>query len=395
MSRALPWILLAHMLRVLCAGGVAQAQPYTFSVEGWGQSYRPATLGNVEARAHEYPWLTAEAQVWTGLHPAAEGGSGDVVVLAAHAREPTGHLEGRAGRFVLTTGAVRPVHLDGGSVSVRGDSGTALELFGGVPVLQRFASRSYDWLLGTRLSQRLASVGVLGASLVERRDRGVEVDQELGADAVIYPARNLDMSARFSYDLVSGGVSETHASASLGSVERRIELFTNLRNASLIIPATSLFSVLSDAVSVQAGVSGRYRVAPRLRVAGVAAYRGVGELHGVRLRLDAALWLDDAGASALEGSVTRDGVEGQRWSGVRGLLYRDLMEHVRLMAELELVRADESHGRGQLWPWGRLSGRYSFREHFQLSVGAEGSASPQFVQLFQALVRVAYVGGLP
>jgi hypothetical protein len=50
---------------------------------------------------------------------------------------------------------------------------------------------------------------------------------------------------------------------------------------------------------------------------------------------------------------------------------------------------------GGIWPWGRVSGRYSFLEHFSISVGAEGSASPQFVRLFQGLVRLAYAQGGP
>ena len=374
--------------------GRARAQPLTLTLEGWGQTYRPAALANVEARLHAYPWIRAEAQVWTGQVPRADGIAGDVVVLAAYVREPSGHLEARAGRFVLTTGAVRPIHVDGGSVRVQSDGGTALEVFGGVPVMPRFTRRAYDWMVGTRLSQRLSHWGAIGASYVERRDRGREVDEEIGADAVFRPARHVDLSGRMSYDLVSRGLSEVQGSASLGGVERRAELFGSLRNASLLLPATSLFSVLSDAVSVQAGASGRYRVAPRLRLGGLVAYRGVGSLAGVRARLDATLWLDDDGKSAVEGSLTRDGVEGQRWSGLRALAYRDVIENVRLMAEVELVRADRARNDSRLWPWGRLSGRYAFLEHWQLSVGAEGSASPEFVRLFQALFRVAYVGAV-
>lgn len=387
------WLLTCALGGVFSLGllPTASAQPLTLTLEGWGQTYRPAALANFEARAHEYPWLVAETQVWSGLSTQEDGVAGDVVVLAAHAREPSGHLEGRAGRFVLTTGAVRPVHIDGGLVRVQNDWGSALEVFGGVPVLPRFSARAYDWLVGARLSQRVWRAA-LGASYVHRRDRGVEVDEELGLDAVLYAVRNVDLSGRFSYDLVSRGMSELAATASIGPSERRVELFTSLRNASLILPATSLFSVLSDAVSVQAGASGRYRLAPRLRVGGLAAYRGSGELRGVRLRADATLWLDDEGKGAIDGAITRDGVEGARWTGLRLLIYRDLIEALRLMAELELVRAD-SDEKGRLWPWGRLSSRYAFLEHFQLSVGAEGSSSPQFVRLFQALVRVAYVGG--
>lgn len=371
----------------------ARAQTGTFGAEGWGQTYRPAGVLNMEGRARAYPWLRAETQVWTGQSAYDTSTSSDVVVLAAHLREPTGHLELRGGRFVLTTGAVRPIHIDGGYLRTQTDWGSALEAFSGVPVVPRFGARAFDWLVGGRLSQRVGAWGAVGVSYIEQRDHGSEASEQVGGDAVAYPLRDVSLSARASYDLVSHGLAELTASTSMGSVDRRAELFTSVRNASLILPATSLFSVLSDTNSVQAGTSGRWRVAPRLRLEGTGAYRGVGDHHGARLKLGGTLWLDDEGTSAIEGVLTQDGVRGQRWTGARTLLYRDLMQGVRLMAELELVLPDEGAYKGQVWPWGRLSGRYAWHESWQFSAGVEGSSSPQFTRLVQALLRVAYVVG--
>ncbi len=368
----------------------ALAQPLTLTLEGWGQTYQPAALVNLEATSKVYPWLRMETQIWTGQSPLPAGSPGDVVVLAAVVQDPTGHLQARAGRFVLTTGAVRPIHMDGGSVRLQTPSGFSAEAFSGSPVVPRFASRSYDWLVGGRLAQRFGRWGALGASYVEQRDRGRSADREVGADAVLYPMARTDLSGRFSYDLLSAGMSEVSVTGSMGSIDRRAELFTTLRNASLILPATSLFSVLSDAPSLQSGMSGRIRVAPRLRLEGLAAYRGLDGAHGARLKLAARLWLDDEGASAIEGAITRDGVTGQRWTGARVLAYRDVVQAIRLTAELELVAPDEPAMRGRLWPWGRLSSRYAVNDAWHLSAGVEGSSSPQFVRLFQALLRVAY-----
>ena len=69
---------------------------------------------------------------------------------------------------------------------------------------------------------------------------------------------------------------------------------------------------------------------------------------------------------------------------------RELFENLRLLGELELVVADHPVGKGNLWPWGRLSARYTVRERWLFAAGAEGSSSPQFSRLFQALVRVGY-----
>jgi hypothetical protein len=371
----------------------AEAQSLSSRAEAWGQTYRPAGLVNLESRAYAYPWVRAEAQVWAGATPSADGSGGDVVVLAAHVREPTGHAALRAGRFVLTTGAVRPVHLDGGHLRVQADMGAGLELFSGVPVVPRFGARPFDWLLGARASQRLSDVGTLGVSYVEQRDRGREVNEEIGADAVLLPVDWVSVSGRWAWDLVSQGMSEVQVSSAIGHVERRLEVFGSARNASRILPATSLFSVLSDSPSVQSGLSGRYRLFPRLRVEGLSAYRGHAGQHGARMKLSATLFLDDEGAGSLSGEVTRDGVGDSRWTGVRSMFVRELIHDLRLAAEVELVVPDDGAGQGGVWPWGRLSARYAFLEHFELSAGAEGSSTPQFQRLFQALFRLAYVGG--
>lgn len=370
--------------------GKVDAQSLRSSAEAWGQTYRPAGLVNLEAGSALYPWIRAETQVWTGVNPYDDDGTGDVVVLAAYLREPTGHLSLRAGRFVLATGAVRPVHIDGGHVHVLSDWGSALEVFSGVPVVPRFDARPYDWLVGGRVSQRLKGLGVLGFSYVEQRDRGREINEEVGADLALYLTRWLTLHSRGAYDVVSKGLSEAQLTASLGTIERRVEAFASVRNAARILPATSLFSVLSDANSVQAGMSGRLRVAPRLRLESLAAYRGQGDEHGVRLRLGGTLALSDEGESAVEGAVTRDGVGESQWTGLRAMLIRDVLTCLRLIGELELVIPDHGHENGKVWPWGRVSARYTLLEHWQLSLGAEGSSSPQFTRLFQALFRVAY-----
>jgi hypothetical protein len=372
------------------AASTAQAQQFGFAVDSWGQTYRPAGLVQVESRLKSYPWLNAEAQVWAGRSPLAEEGNGDVVALSLRARDPLGRGEGAAGRFVLTTGAVRPVHIDGGYLRGQTPRGFALEAFGGVPVTPRFQARAYDWLVGTRASQRLSRFGVIGASFVERRDQGRQIDQELGADLTLYLLHWLSAAGRASYDLVSRGLSEIQVTGSAGSSARRLEVFGSLRNASLILPATSLFSVLSNTPSAQGGVSGRMRVAPRLTLDALIAYRQAADAFGIRAQASGRLWLDDEAKSALEGTLTRDGVEGAQWTGLRALAYYELFTAFRLSGEMELVIADQARQGSRLWPWGRLSGRYLLRETWLFSAGVEGNSSPEFVKVVQALFRVGY-----
>ena len=93
--------------------------------------------------------MDVEGLVWAGTKP---GVTGDVLVLALHLREPHGYGDVRVGRFVVATGAIFPVQIDGAEVMTRMPWGSSLEAFGGAPVVPRFGARAYDWLAGARLA---------------------------------------------------------------------------------------------------------------------------------------------------------------------------------------------------------------------------------------------------
>ena len=119
---------------------------------------------------------------------------------------PTGTAKSRVGRFVLATGAILPVQIDGAEVIARAPWGSTLEAFGGAPVVPRFGARAYDWLVGRarRADRRLDTV-TLGVSYVQRREDGEISNEEVGADLAAAPARWLDLAANGAYDLTSPG----------------------------------------------------------------------------------------------------------------------------------------------------------------------------------------------
>ena len=161
------------------------------------------------------PWLDAEALVWTGAGAGEPSSTGDVLVLMLRLREPHGYAEMRAGRFVLATGAVRPVQIDGVDAIVRAPWGSTVETFGGLPVVPRFGARAYDWLVGGRVAQRIANTATLGVSFVQRERTEKSPNKELGADLGRAPARWLDLAAFGAYDVESPGIAEARASAPL------------------------------------------------------------------------------------------------------------------------------------------------------------------------------------
>ena len=155
-------------------------------------SSSPTGLVVLQGEDTARPWVSAEGLVWAG----GSSLTGDVLVLTVRVREPHRYVDVHAGRFVLATGAVHPVQIDGAHVVARAPWGSTVEAFGGAPVVPRFGPRPYDWLAGGRVAQTVAFVGTLGMSYVQRREDGEISDEEVGADVAAAPARWFDSKPR-------------------------------------------------------------------------------------------------------------------------------------------------------------------------------------------------------
>src|SRR6516225_2202987 len=91
----------------------ASADPIRLRADALAETEGSASpVGLVVLQGHDpmRPWLDAEALVWAGAKPSW---TGDVLVLMMRLHEPHGYAELRVGRFVLATGAVHPVQIDG------------------------------------------------------------------------------------------------------------------------------------------------------------------------------------------------------------------------------------------------------------------------------------------
>lgn len=327
-----------------------------------------------------------EGLVWTGAKPAW---TGDVLVLMVRLRDPAGHAEVRAGRFVLSTGAVRPVQIDGADVVARSPWGGTLEAFGGLPVVPRFGARAYDWLVGGRVAQTVVSKATLGVSFVERREAGEISGEELGADLAIAAARWLDVAASGVYDLVDPGVAEARASVAARAGGWRVEAFASQLSPGRLLPATSLFSVLGDLPSQTAGATLRWQAAPRLDLLASGAGQDVSGVLGASGWLRASLKLDDRGEGSLGAELRRVNLPGARWSGARAVIALPLGHGLRYSSEIEVVVADHPDGRGLAWPWGLSALSWRSRDAWEVAAAVEASASPVQRYEVDGLLRLA------
>jgi hypothetical protein len=349
-------------------------------------SSSPTGLVVLQGEDSMRPWISAEGLVWAGATPST---TGDVLVLTVRLREPHGYAEARAGRFVLATGAVHPVQIDGAQVIARAPWGSVVETFGGLPVVPRFASRSYDWLVGGRVAQTLPNIATLGVSYVQRREDGEISNEEVGIDLAAAPARWFDLAAFGAYDVTSPGLAEARASAAVRWTDWRFELFGSQMSPGRLLPATSLFSVLGDLASQTVGATARWRAAPRLDLLASGAGQDVAGGLGGNGWLRTTLRLDDRGSGSLGLEVRRVDVPGTQWTGVRGIAALPLGRRFRYSSEIEIVVPDHPDGHGTAWPWGLSALSWRSRTGWEVAGALEASATPQKRYEGDALLRLS------
>ena len=198
----------------------------------------------IEGSSRKYPYVDAEGLIWAGAGTPQFGlrdntFRAQALVLTLKLRDPKGISDTRLGRFILSTGAVRAVHVDGGHAILRAPSKTNVEIFGGVPVEGDIEGRRHDWIAGGRVSQGLGNRGVIGASYYNRYNAGQRSDEEVGADFALRAAHWLDMAAKFSWEIVNPGLAEVLASVSSQIKSRRFraEAFVTKRSPTRPAPA--------------------------------------------------------------------------------------------------------------------------------------------------------------
>jgi hypothetical protein len=377
-------VLMAASLR---AGG-AEAQIYRLRADAYYAAADPAVgLVVLTSEARAPSWLDAESVVWIGA-----GGqrNGDVLIASVRARDPGGRGQLRAGRLLVSTGAIRLVHLDGVDATARAPWGTSLEVFGGVPVAAGYEPRDFDWAAGGRVAQRIGSEASVGVSYLQQRSAGAVAYEELGFDAAAAPLRWLDGALRGAADLARPGLSDLRAALALRPLAAlRFELFASRRAPSHLLPATSLFAALGDIPSDRLGGSVFWRAAPRLDVLGEGGVESLGGEPGGDLRLRTTLRLDDRGDRALALEVRRQGAPGASWTGVRATARLPLTRLLAAATELEIAVPDDPRGRGAVWPWGLFALRLSPEPRWELSGAVEASASPTSVGALSAMFRVS------
>ena len=317
---------------------------------------------------------------------------GDVLSANIGVREPHGYGQLRLGRFILSTGAVRPVQLDGLSILARAPFGSTLEAFAGMPVAPDFGPRAFDWLVGARAAQRLHDTLAFGVSYLQRRDAGMLATEEVGGDVTLRPSAWLNINALAAWDLLTQGLAEARITGYAHSEAIELELFGSRRIAARLLPATSLFSVISDAPSTEAGANANWHAFPRLDLGSTLAFEALEHTAGYRAALRSTLRFSDDGPGEVTVEAVRRDLSDDGYSGAALYLSVPVTDALRPHASVELAAPDHPRGRGELWPWARVGASYAFGGAWLLAAALSARSTPLVSSELSGLVRIAYNG---
>lgn len=377
----------------------AGAAPYATGAAGLLLNARPeAGLLTLYSGYRNHPLIDAEAMVWMGESLNAGLGNdsdADVLTINIGVREPHGYGSARIGRLIVASGAIRPVQMDGVRLLARAPFGTSVESFAGVPVRRGLGGGS-DWLVGGRVAQQLWQDRIgLGASYVHQRDAGMVANEEVGADLVVHPLDHVWLRALSSWDLSLAGLALAQAELMVVDGGLSARVYGERRVAARMLPSTSLFSTISDSANSEVGSEGDYQLFPRLSVGGRVALQFIDEAHGghdygYRLSARSRLRLGDADEGDVLLTLSRLGGYDYGYSAAYLAVERALGPWLRAHAAGELVGADESRGRGALWPYVNVGLRAQNDYGWTVAAGLIARATPEFEQDLTALVRVGF-----
>jgi hypothetical protein len=370
------------VVALLCCATVAAADPLRLRGDAYATTQSPAGLLTLQATGEHGSNLSAEAVVWT-----AEG-TGDVLVIALRAHALHGRATATLGRFVATVGALRPVHVDGAGARLRLPYRFDVEAYAGIPVAPGF-ERSWDWLAATRVSRKVGDWGSVGIAYLHQRDAGQLASEELGFDAGAAFGKDDSAAAKVAYDIANPGLAAVTLIATHRKGALRADVFASHREASHLLPATSLFSVLGDVPAERGGTTLTWKAAPRLDVGGDIAARKVGDDIAPELVARAKLKLDARGVNAVSFEARRDGVADDERTGLRTATRIALPHALTLGSEFELVIPDVDRGLGRAWPW-FLTALAWDRGAWHAAIAGEASASPTDVRRFDVLATLGW-----
>ena len=331
----------------------------------------------------------------------------DLVTAYVSGRVAGDHVLVRAGRAHVMAGVGRMLHVDGAEATV-GGAGLALRGYAGVPVSQRFQTRSGerswnpaggDLAYGGRLSYAFAPGGFsgkgldVGASANFVQDGDDPVRQEVGADARLQPFRQLTVLGALAYSLYDERLSEGNV-AITWAASRKLHVTADYRYTApdLFLPRTSILSVFSTEQRTDIGGGIRYELMHGLEV-GLDTHLAVepGEEDGNYLGNESEaelVWRHGQTRAGVEVSYL-DTLENG-WVGARVFGRRDLGRRLFAAADVMTHFFREDVNGESMAVTGNLTAGVTLARGFSAVLSGRAGMTPYLEQAFDVMAKLVY-----
>lgn len=300
-------------------------------------------------------------------------------------------LEIRAGRQLVTGGAARLAHIDGGAATVRAWKGLTVQGWTGVLVRPEFGERLGDLAAGGRASWRGAFGTEGGVSFVRLLDDGRVAHQNLGGDLRWQATPKLSLFGFGVLSTLESRIVELDGRAHY-QVSQDLELGVQARRTSpdLFLSRTSILSVFAETSRDQAGAFAYLRPCKHVDVdadaSAVVLEDGTGFDGGARVQTR----LGWAGQTLLgaEGRVLHIPSDGY----LRGRLFaRQRFDHgLSLTGDVDWYRLEEARNGTHRALLANASLAWQFAGKWQAVATGMAGMSPSMDRRFEAMARLAY-----
>jgi hypothetical protein len=333
--------------------------------------------------------------------------SGDVTTAYVRGTLAKGRVQLRAGREFVAAGAARMLQLDGGDVLVRLPAGVSISAYAGVPVSQRFSSRSGltswnpaggDLAWGGRLGWTLALTGVagrgldVGISLVSVSDHSDPVRQDAGIDFRIQPIDKLSLIGNATWSVYAERLAEFNVTA-LYSASRALTLNLDARHYSpdLFLARNSILSVFTDTTRTDLGGGVRYQFNRALHASlDYHALIQPADDGGTELGGEASgrvEWQRDGLVAGGEITYLKSSPSG--YTGLRAYGRKDFGRYFVAGDLADYMFKQEINGEKNSLV-GSLSGGYQLAKAWSLVVAGRAGVTPQFERQAEGMVKLVY-----
>jgi hypothetical protein len=350
---------------------------------------------SLTAKGMAAPWgvqdLALHFSAWgrtNPLDPGRERGAGEVDLACVQGKALDRALTLSLGRQLVTGGAARALSLDGLHAGFRPFSALGLELYGGAPVIPRFATARGDALAGARATLRHPA-GDISASIIGLLDHGTTARKDAGADARLSLLPTVTLAGHAVLSLLESRLSDAEIGAQWHPFPR-LELNANARRQApdLFLPRTSLFTVFAEETRDEVGGDVFIELGHRLTLHVESHFLKTEQGPGLDATARLALRLGSQGSASVQAQRLDAG--GSGFSRARIHFVGRTSETILLAFDADGLLLDKPVNGQTRSTTATASMSYALARGFYAVLSATGGATPFFSRRLEIMAKLAF-----